>query len=103
MPIINTWVPSAFVVLLTVLTMFTLLAFDRKTRGVVMHVVAVVIGMFFCYQLYCNIEAGVDFMTRYRHCRYRRLREGHHVRTSEDGARAKREPPDLRNSSSTDC
>lgn len=27
MPIINTWVPSAFVVLLTVLTMFTLLAF----------------------------------------------------------------------------
>lgn len=63
MPIINTWVPSAFVVLLTVLTMFTLLAFERKTRVVVMHVAAVVIGIFSCYQLYCNIEAGVGFLS----------------------------------------
>lgn len=28
-----------------------------------MHVAAVVIGVFSCYQLYCNIEAGVDFMS----------------------------------------
>ena len=63
MPIINTWVPSAFVVLLTVLTMFTLLVFERKTKVRVLHVAAVVIGVFSCYQLYCNIEAGVDFLS----------------------------------------
>lgn len=63
MPIINTWVPSAFVVLLTVLTMFTLLVFERKTKVRVMHVAAVVIGIFSCYQLYCNIEAGVGFLS----------------------------------------
>lgn len=33
--LITTWVPSAFVVLLTVLAMFTLLAFERNTRVVV--------------------------------------------------------------------
>lgn len=63
MPIINTWVPSAFVVLLTVLTMFTLLVFERKTRVGVLHVAAVLIGIFSCYQLYSNIEAGLDFVS----------------------------------------